>query len=348
MTKDAKGMWTVTVGPLRPELYNYSFSVDGTRISDPQNQHTARGASWFVVPGTVAADFPSTNYQLNEVPHGSVSQVWYSAPSLGLTRRMTVYTPPGYEAGTNRYPVLYLLHGGNQDELAWTGIGRTAEILDNLIAQHRAVPMIVVMPNGYDNLSLSNIDALAPKPIDSGSGVVILDNPDIPDSLAKDVVPYIDRNFRTKLGPQNRAVAGLSRGGAQALIAALYHPDTFSAAGLFSPAVTHYHDVIDIPTPADAAMRRGPEVGHSIDGAKFAAALPMLGPQLNNKVHIFWAIGQVDGGLLESSHVAKKILDEKGVKYTWVERPDYGHEWSFWRLELQEFASQIFKATNSH
>ena len=147
MTKDENGIWSVTAGPLKPELWMYSFTIDGARAIDPRNVNTARdGANYlstFFVNGPGAAP-----YQVNDIPHGSVHIDWYASPSLKLTRRVYVYTPPGYRSGTERYPVLYLLHGGGGDEEAWTSMGRTPQILDYLIAQGKTKPMIVVMTNG--------------------------------------------------------------------------------------------------------------------------------------------------------------------------------------------------------
>jgi hypothetical protein len=151
MTRDEKGIWSITVGPLKPEFYSYWFTLDGVRTLDPRNVFTARDGARYGsslrIPGEGSAD-----YQVNDVPHGTLSQVWCPSPTLDMTRRMYVYTPPGYESsGKNRYPVLYLLHGGGGDEDAWTSLGRAPQILDNLIAQGKAKPMIVVMTNGNAN-----------------------------------------------------------------------------------------------------------------------------------------------------------------------------------------------------
>ena len=148
MTRDTTGVWSLTVEMPNPELHTYCFYVDGMRMVDPNNVYMIRDiatyTNYFLVDGELSA-----NYFVREVPHGTVSKVWYPSPTLGMERRrMTVYTPAGYEDGTERYPVLYLLHGAGGDENAWSELGRAVQILDNLIAQGKAKPMIVVMPNG--------------------------------------------------------------------------------------------------------------------------------------------------------------------------------------------------------
>jgi enterochelin esterase family protein len=163
MTKDANGIWSVTVGPLAAELWGYTYAVDGVRTLDPRNSNTKRdGASIdniLLIPGP-----ESSLYELKPVPHGSVSVIWYPSPILKSTRRMYIYTPPGYEDGKGKFPVLYLLHGGGGDEDAWTTLGRTPEILDNLIASGKAKPMIVAMPNGNANQTVSQGYALGAPP----------------------------------------------------------------------------------------------------------------------------------------------------------------------------------------
>src|SRR5580704_15775712 len=155
MTKDDKGVWTATVA-LTPDIYFYSFNVDGLRTPDPGNAHIIGNSNWVIVPGE-----QSSIYEINDVPHGRVSEVWYPSPSLKTTRRMVVYTPPGYDTGNDRYPVFYLLHGGGENELTWSNQGRAPAILDNLIAQGKMVPMIVAMPNWNTGVQLAPVDAPA-------------------------------------------------------------------------------------------------------------------------------------------------------------------------------------------
>jgi enterochelin esterase-like enzyme len=337
MTANEKGVWSVTIGPLKPEYYSYSFIVDGVHALDPQNIHSDRKTSWFIVPGP-----GSMNYQVNDVPHGRVSEDWYPSPSLKLTRRMTVYTPPGYEVGTGRYPVLYLLHGGGDPsgELAWVGAGRASEIFDNLIARGKMVPMIVVMPNGQDDESLARVDATAradqPRHLP-------LDIRIFSESIVQDVIPFVDKNYRTLTDRDHRAIAGLSRGGPQALYVALNHLEEFSWLGCFSAGFLALPDTrIRVPVSAEI-LAVDSNYGLSIDPVKFEKLFPILGPGLNDRLHLLYlAIGD-DDGLLATNEVAKKVLDDKGVKYVWVEMPGYRHEWAFWRISLQDFAGRIFK-----
>jgi enterochelin esterase family protein len=231
MIKDDQGVWSVKVGPLEPDFYSYYFLVDGVRMPDPQNVRLIRDgvryANWAVVPGAVSA-----SYEINDVPHGTVSEVWYPSPALGMTRRLTVYTPPGYESGGRRYPVLYLIHGGGGDEQAWVDMGRAPEIFDNLIAQGKMTPAIVVIPNANEWEQTSPNDKPVTAPRGGPSGQIL----QFPESLVKDLIPYVDKTYRTEADAQHRAIAGLSRGGAQALYAAMNNLNDFagwacSAAG---------------------------------------------------------------------------------------------------------------------
>jgi enterochelin esterase family protein len=282
----------------------------------------------------------SANYEINDVPHGSVSAVWYPSPTLEMTRRVTVYTPPGYESGGKRYPVLYLIHGGGGDEQAWVDMGRAPEIFDNLIAQGKMLPTIVVIPNANEWELTSPNDKPVTTPPGGNSGQILR----FPESLVKDLVPYVDKTYRTQADREHRAVAGLSRGGAQTLYAAMNNLNDFAWVGVFSGGLPLLPNVlINIPMPADAATRRGPDLGHSIDPEKFESLLPTLGPAVNTKLRLFYLTIGTDDGLVESWQDARKVFDEKGVKYVWVERPGFGHEWRFWRLALTDFASRIFQ-----
>lgn len=346
LTKDDNGLWSATVGPLTPDYYSYSFNVDGLRTLDPQNAHVShatganRGSNWFIVPGALSA-----NYQVNDVPHGRVSEVWYPSPSLNLTRRMMVYTPAGYDSGTQRYPVFYLYHGGGEDELTWTILGRAPEILDNLIAQGKMVPMIVVMPNWNPRAALASSDATSAPTASNGPAAGGPLAPDaFPQSVVKDLIPFVDKNYRTIADRDHRAVAGSSAGGTNAILTGLQHLDQFSWIGLLSPALARVpNSEIKIPLPADADSRRGPDLGVSIDPEKFAANFPDMGPGWNQRIHLLYiSVGGAEG-LLEEEKAGAKVFDEKGVKYTWMTRPGYGHEWAFWRQDLIDFGSMIFK-----
>lgn len=346
LVKDGNGEWSVTVGPLKPDLYNYVFIVDGIRTLDPMNVHLSRSSAairitnWVIVPGSASA-----NYQINDVPHGQLSEVWYSSPFIKSMRRMLVYTPPGYDAGSTRYPVLYLYHGGGEDEFAWSVLGRAPQILDNLIAQGKTVPMIVVMPSWNMNENFSPSDANSVRTPNFGPL-----KRDLPSSMSygesvvRDLIPYVDKTYRTIADRDHRAVAGSSAGGMQALLTGFQHLDAFSWVGLLSPALARTPGAeIQIPLPPDADTRRGPDLGTSIDPVKFAEYFPMLGPNLNRQLHLlYFSVGGSEG-LLEEEQAGRKVFDEKGVQYKWVERPGYGHEWAFWRQDLEDFSELLFK-----
>ena len=241
MVENKEGIWEYTTPqPLAPELYCYNFMVDGLKINDPANVYVIRDiASVFnvFIVGGERADY----YKVNNVPHGTVSKVWYESPSLGINRRMTVYTPAGYESSGKRYPVFYLLHGMGGDENAWSELGRAAQIMDNLIAQGKAEPMILVMTNG------NAIQEAAPG--ESSLGMV---TPTM--QLAKtmegsfethfpEVVKFVDKHYRTKANKKNRAIAGLSMGGYHSLHISKQYPDLFNYVGLFSAAIFPFKEV---------------------------------------------------------------------------------------------------------
>jgi enterochelin esterase-like enzyme len=231
LVKGDSGLWTVTVGPLKPEFYYYSFNVDGITTLDPSNTQIQRDvtnySSTFIVPGP-----GSDLLKVQDVPHGTLSKVWYDSPTLKLKRRMYVYTPAGYEKSTARYPVLYLLHGGGGDEDQWTTLGRTIQIMDNLIASGKALPMIVVMPNGNAAQSASPGDAPGNTQAAAMGGAPSTGSYEV--SVVKDIIPFIEANYRAIPAKDSRAVAGLSMGGGQAWNIGLKNLDTFSWIGIFS------------------------------------------------------------------------------------------------------------------
>lgn len=314
-----EGVWEYTTPePLKPELYSYSFIVDGLRMNDPANVYLICDVSTltnvFIIGGD-RADF----YKVNPVPHGTVSRIWYDSPALGLERRMTVYTPAGYETSGKRYPVLYLLHGMGGDEEAWISLGRTAQILDNLIAQGKAKPMIVVMPNGNASQEAA--------PGESSRGMVP-PTMQLPKTMEgsyeqafPEIVKFIDKNYRTIKSKSGRAIAGLSMGGFHSLHISKQYPDMFNYIGLFSAAIMPNKEVSS-------------PIYENMEGK--------LKVQFDKNPALYWiAIGKTDF-LYKANEEYRKLLDEKGYKYTYYES-DEGHIWKNWRIYLTEFVPMLFR-----
>lgn len=313
------GVWEFTTPkPLKPELYSYSFIVDDLKMMDPSNVYMIRDVASvtnvFIVGGE-RADL----YKVNKVPHGTVSRVWYNSPTLGMDRRMTVYTPAGYETSGKRYPVFYLLHGMGGDEEAWIALGRTSQILDNLIAQGKAKPMIVVMTNG------NAAQEAAPGESSLGFVVPSMQQPKTMEGSFEtafpDVVKFVDSNYRTINSKQGRAIAGLSMGGYHALHISKQYPDMFNYVGLFSAAIMPGKDV------------KSP-IYDNMEGK--------LKIQFGKKPALYWiGIGNTDF-LYKDNEMYRKMLDEKGYKYTYYESSE-GHIWKNWRIYLTEFVPLLFR-----
>ena len=319
LTENKDGIWEFTTNePLVSELYSYSFIVDGLKTQDPSNVYMIRDVASvtnvFIVGGE-----KGKLYSVNNVPHGSVTRCWYNSPTLNMKRRLTIYTPAGYETGNKKYPVLYLLHGMGGDEEAWIALGRTAQILDNLIAQGKAKPMIVVMPNG-------NADQEA-APGESSLGM-IKPTMQLPKTMEgsmeesfPDIVNFVDRNYRTVKTKSGRAIAGLSMGGFHSLHISKQYPDMFNYVGLFSAAIMPNEKV---KSPIYDNME-----------AK-------LKTQFSKNPALYWiAIGNTDF-LYKANADYRKLLDEKGYKYTYFESEE-GHIWKNWRIYLTAFSQMLFK-----
>lgn len=324
------GIWTYTTGSLSPELYSYKFIVDGMNLLDPSNVYMCRDIASYMNIFIVEKEAGDKGdlYSVNDMPHGNVAKVWYDSPTLKMQRRMTVYTPAGYDKG-GRYPVLYLLHGAGGDEDAWTTLGRAAQIMDNLIAAGKAKPMIVVMTNGNTNSEAapgewskgmykpSFMGHAASKPVASM------------EESFPDVVSYIEKNYRTLKGKKNRAICGLSMGGGHSFSITKRYPDMFDYVGLFSAAI-FMRGSNDPQKTAFEQMNEDPEFGKEV------AAVFKANPKL------YWiAIGNTDF-LFNSNTDYRKYLDTKGYTYEYLET-DGGHIWSNWRIYLTLFAQKIFK-----
>ncbi len=316
MVEGQDGVWTYTTEPLEGELYLYNFIVDGERRNDPSNMYMNRDIATWTSFFTMSAKQGDKGwyYEAHDVPHGTLSKVWYRSNTLGADRRLTVYTPAGYEKGKDKYPVLYLLHGSGGDEDAWADLGRTVQILDNLIAEGKAKPMIVVMPNGvyYNNAAPGYaVNMFQPTMRNSRSDSTVEIEQSFPD-----IISFIESTYRVAKGPKNRAIAGLSMGGRQSCSVSRSHPGTFGYIGMFS-------GVVLAETPeAEAALAR--------------QMAPKVAPSL------YWiGVGSADGVKVNSLKL-KEYCEKKGYPVEYYES-DGGHIWRNWRVYLTIFAQKIFK-----
>ena len=303
------GMWTYTSAPLTGELYSYSFIVDGVRTMDPNNIYQNRDIATWTNIFTLSAEKGDKGWYY-EV-HDVVAHVWYDSPTLGMKRRLSVYTPAGYEDNPKaKYPVLYLLHGSGGDEDAWLDLGRTAQIMDNLIAEGKAKPMIVVMPNGvfYNSAAPgAAVNMFQPTMANSRSDSTV----EIEDSFP-DIIKFIENHYRVKKDGYSRAVAGLSMGGRQSSRLSRRYPGTFGYVGQFSGVAVPDGD-------------NDPELA-----AQFAA-----------KPKLFWiAVGSADG-VKRNSLILKDYCDAHGYPCEYYES-DGGHIWRNWRVYLTLFAQITF------
>ncbi len=333
MAKDASGAWTGTSAPLVPGFHYYSLIVDGVAIDDPGSETffgAGREFSGIEVPEK-GVDF----YDARDVPHGEVRERWYHSAITGRWRRCFVYTPPGYDANpSKRYPVLYLQHGAGEDERGWGLQGRVNFILDNLIAEGKAVPMLIVMDRGYATRA-GEPDAPAWPPVrQQASGAP---RPDAAQAFADrvrvfgdvviaDLIPMIDSTYRTLSDRDHRAMAGLSMGGMQTFDIALHHLDKFAYIGGFSGA--------RVPFGNDAFDPRASYGGVMADAAAF-----------NRKVKLLWlGVGTAEPERMYTSiHGLHESLEKAGIKHVYWESPGTAHEWQTWRRDLYHFAPLLFQ-----
>jgi enterochelin esterase family protein len=311
MTKGQDGVWTLTTGPLRAAVYNYRFTVDGIGTSDPNNPmlgtaDRGNGSSLLEVKG----EKPSP-WSVQAVPHGNIHINTYVSKTMNATRNIYVYTPPGYETSTARYPALYLMHGAGGSESSWVTAGRANLILDNLIAEARAKPMIIVMPYGRAGQSTT----FGPAPV-----VVPEDQKNLtfPNDVVPDVIEFAEKNYRIAPGADNRAIAGLSMGGNQTLIIGLNHLDLFHYVGAFSPVIMNANADQDFKTLlADAA------------GA-------------NKKLKVFNIYIGKEDTLYMSNVSFHQLLDQHQVKHVFTET-EGAHVWWNWRDYLVDYAPRLFR-----
>jgi enterochelin esterase family protein len=306
MAKDDRGVWSVTVGPLPHEVLSYYFTIDGVGVADPGNplvKLAAHGAaqSLVIVPGN-----PPGMHDIRDVPHGAMQENWYHSKTLnGEARHFYVYTPPGYDSHLRGgYPVFVLLHGAGNSETNWESIGRANFILDNLLAEKRAKPMLLVMPFGHA--------------VPQGGPNQANNNILFEQDLLNDIMPAVEARYATAPGGKNRAIAGLSMGGMQALAVGLHNPDKFSWIGVYSPVTE-----ADIPT-------------------RYAAQLEQAAT-LNKKLSLLWVgCGTLDN-LFKRTQTVDEILTQHGIHHEFHPAEGSRHSWILWRANLEEMAQRIFR-----
>jgi enterochelin esterase-like enzyme len=322
MTKDANGIWSVTVGPLPPDIYTYSFNVDGVVALDPRNANTKYGYSSFgaVSVVEVPGDGPQF-YDVKAVPHGVVRIHPYESKSLGVNRTAWIYTPPGYEQGKD-YPVLYLIHGTGDIESGWTLIGRANNIMDNLIAEGKAKPMIIVMPLGHTIQSfwtgpaknaVTAAGAGGGRGGAAGGQAVGAFGRD----LLEDLMPLVEKEYKVLTTPDGRAIAGLSMGGGLTMNVGFNRTELFRYIGIMSAGSQN----ADVTYPE---FFKDPNA-------------------TNKQLKVLWIACGKDDTLVGSSAVAlDKLLTSKGITHTYL-ITEGRHEWTVWRHHLNEFAPLLFK-----
>lgn len=323
MTKGADGVWEATLGPIDPGYYRYNFNVDGVSVIDPVNPAISESNNnvWSLasIPGS---DFMDTA----KTPHGAVAAITYWSTSLNRFRRMHVYTPPGYENGSEKYPVFFLLHGAGDSDEAWTSVGRASIIVDNLIAAKKAKPMIIVMPAGHTQRGAFS----ATTPMD-----------EFQRDFMTDVMPYVDGHYRVLTGRANRAIAGLSMGGLQTLDAAFSKLDAFAYIGVYSSGL--FRDFAR-PRPtapgAPPAPAPPPPTGPSWEEQHRAA---LDNASLKSGLKLVWFATGKDDFLLETTHKTVDLLKSHGFTVEYQETTG-GHTWINWRNYLAEFAPRLFQS----
>jgi enterochelin esterase family protein len=354
MQKDDAGVWTATTPPLKPDLYAYTFVVDGLSIVDPSNpkfrpSYNTASQSAVLVPG----EMPWT--PLPNVPRGAVAHHVFQSKVVGDERDFYVYTPPNYDPKRKQpYPVLVLQHGLGDGANAWTQVGAADVILDTLINQGKAVPMVMVNPLGYGT-------AAGPADIDR-DGML----PAYIRTLLEEVLPQVEKQYNVSTKPTERAIAGLSMGGAEAMLGGLNHLEKFAWLGSFSGAYNNWVETRPVRstatpgfgTAAPAAGRgaegrgegRGvgaPGGGRGMNLTLVESEIPVLYPKLdaksNAQIKLLWIACGTSDGLIGVNRQFKKYLDSKGVKATFTEIPDMGHVWPLWRQNLADFAPLLFK-----
>jgi len=334
MEKQADGFWTFTTPPMAPGLHYYTVIVDGAEVSDPGSTAYFGGSKW--ASAVEVPESGATYYLPQDVPHGQVREIWYHSRVTGTWRHALVYTPPGYDTQVKeRYPVLYLQHGGGEDESGWTRQGKANFILDNLVASGRAKPMMIVMANGYARRGGQSTPDLAGKPFGSPEMRKAMQDmmSAFEDDMTQALIPFIDSTFRTMPDRDHRAMAGLSMGGMQTFQVTFDHLELFSYIGGFSGAANVFamgNGKPDMKTAFNGAMA---------DPAAFA-----------KRVHLLW----VGVGTNEPERMKQGIeqlhasLDDAKIQHVFYESPGTNHEWQTWRRDLQDFAPRLFQSAGKN
>jgi enterochelin esterase family protein len=321
LTKDDQGVWSVTVGPLVPDFYSYSFVVDGVKTADPKNAVIKQGIStvdnMVMVPGPEAAFL-----EARPVPHGEIRVAWYTSTTLGGERRLHVYTPPGYDTSGERYPVFYLLHGGGDEDSGWSTIGRAGFILDNLLADGKALPMVIVMPNG----SLPRPAGLPPlvpgtTPSPEVAAALAAAQARFTSELMNDVVPFVEKTYRVRTDARSRAIAGLSMGGGQTQRVITTHKDAFAYVAIWSAGVR--------PEASEAFEKEA--AAFLADPAKTNASIRLLSIRVGDKDFTLAGCRNLSE-LLTKHKIESKLQVNTG-----------GHTWINWRIYLSELLPQLFR-----
>jgi enterochelin esterase family protein len=324
MAKAESGLWEATVGPVEGGAYRYVFNVDGVNVADPRNSlvSESNGTVWslVVVPGSEISDTAN-------VPHGAVASVTYYSTALSRSRRMHVYTPPGYERGTGTYPVLYLLHGMGDCDDSWSSVGRAGFIMDNLIASGKARPMIVVMPAGHTRTSNQFLAPARPGSAPPTDEFAL--------DFETDIRPSVERRYRVMAGARHRAIAGLSMGGFQTLNIAVQRLGDYAYVGVFSSGL---FGIVSMGRPgAPAAAPRAGEFPWEADRkAKLDNAA------LRKGVRLLWFGTGKDDFLLSTTRATVDLFKRHGFAPEYAET-EGAHTWMVWRRYLADFAPRLFR-----
>ncbi len=331
MVKGADGIWNVTLGPVRPGFHHYHFVVDGLAVNDPGSDTYTISLG---VPATAGANRATSGFEVPEkgadfflpkdVPHGAVQELWYKARVTGEFRRAFVYVPPGYDKSlTTRFPVLYLQHGGTNDETSWVREGRISFLMDNLLAEKKITPMLVVMERGYGTMALTSAQQTVPY---NPAIIAAFDDKsrELWDQIViKDLIPTIDGRYRTIADREHRAMAGLSRGAQQTWHVGLGHLDTFSYIGAFSGT--------------------GAARNYLASPATYYGGILTKTELLNSKLKLFWVgAGTAESGYRDVVNF-RAAMDKLGIRHVDYDAAGTAHEWATWRKHLWDFAPRLFK-----